>query len=147
MIGDVIDFIKNNWGEIVGVITALSIFIQVSPLKINPWSIIFGWIGSEINKEIKNEITSLKEEVKICGAGLTNVTGENDKRRIQDLRWAILNFSHDLRCGQEYDRYSFDHIYECDIEYTNLLEKYGMTNGQTTAAMEVINEAYKQLNK
>ena len=147
MIGDALDFIQSNWGEIIGVLTALSIFIQVSPLKINPWSTIFSWIGGEINKEVKTEIKSLKEEVMICGVGLSNVTEENDKRRIQDLRWAILTFAHDLKCGQEYDRYSFDHIYEYDIEYTNLLNKYNMTNGQTTAAMEVINEAYKQLTQ
>ena len=147
MIGDALDFIQSNWGEIIGVLTALSIFIQVSPLKINPWSTIFSWVGGEINKEVKTEIKSLKEEVMICGAGLTNVTEENDKRRIQDLRWAILTFAHDLKCCQEYDRYSFDHIYEYDIEYTKLLNKYNMTNGQTTAAMEVINEAYKQLSQ
>lgn len=146
MIGDVIEFLKTNWGEIVGILTVLSIFIQVSPLKINPWSTIFSWIGNEINRDIRTEIKSLKDEVKICGLGLSNVTEENDKRRIQDLRWAILTFAHDLKCGQEYDRYSFDHIYEYDIEYTNLLNKYVMTNGQTTAAMEVINETYKQLN-
>ena len=47
-------------GAIIGIITGsiaiLGTFIEVSKIKLNPWSDLFRWIGSRINAEVIDEI-------------------------------------------------------------------------------------------
>ena len=38
--------------HIVAVLLTLSVFIQIAPIKINPWSSLIKWIGSTLNAEL-----------------------------------------------------------------------------------------------
>ena len=50
---------KNLWG----IILALSLFIQITPIKLNPWSAIFKWIGNIITADTRKDIKELKTSV------------------------------------------------------------------------------------
>lgn len=42
-------------GSIAGVIAALSIFIEITPVKINPISALLRLVGKQINKELMDK--------------------------------------------------------------------------------------------
>ena len=43
-------------GRIAGVIAVLSIFIEITPVKINPISALLRWVGKQINKELIDKV-------------------------------------------------------------------------------------------
>ena len=53
-------------GEIMAAIAAgaglLSVFVEVSKIKINPWSSLFKWIGRNMTEEVKEELKEVKKE-------------------------------------------------------------------------------------
>ena len=48
-----LSWLADNW---LAVSAVLSVVIQLSPIKLNPWSRIFGWIGKIINAELLKKI-------------------------------------------------------------------------------------------
>ena len=50
-------------GNIGLIILIVSIFIDISPIKINPIKWIFGYLGKWFNNSIQKEIAGFKEEV------------------------------------------------------------------------------------
>ena len=53
-------------GEIVAAISTgalfLGTFIEVSKIKINPWSSLFGWIGNKMMAGVKEEMKEIRKE-------------------------------------------------------------------------------------
>lgn len=71
-----------------GLIILLMTLIQVTPIKINPWSWIARMIGRSINGEVLEKVDMLSEDVRALKA--------------EDAeQWASLSRSHILRFGDE----------------------------------------------
>ena len=90
-----------------------SLFIQIAPIKINPWSALLKWIGKLITGDTCSKIDGLIEKVdKIDGliqsidnlkTGIKNINQEvitNEKDRI---RWEILDFANSCHNGIKYN--------------------------------------------
>ena len=71
-----------------GVILVLMTLIQITPIKINPWSWLGRIIGHAINGEVLDKVNTLSEDVKSFK--------EEDAEQ-----WASLSRSHILRFGDE----------------------------------------------
>ena len=98
------DWLVNN---IVQVCLILSIFIQIIPIKINPWSSLFKWIGKSITADSNKKIESLiatTDEMKENINTLQSNMNENEKDRI---RWEILNFANSCRNGRRHTKDEF----------------------------------------
>ena len=65
-------------------------------------------------------------------------------KEIDDLRWEILDFASAISAGRKYSKEQFDHVLSIYEKYEGILEKHGLSNGQVTTSMEVINEVYKE---
>ena len=66
----------------------LMTIIQVTPIKINPWSWIARSIGRAINREVLDKVDALSDDVK-------------SNKEADDEQWASLSRSHILRFGDE----------------------------------------------
>ena len=55
--------IKDYASNILAVLAMFSIVIEVAPIKINPWSFIANKLGRAFNKEVLNEIATIKSRV------------------------------------------------------------------------------------
>ena len=71
-----------------GIILVLMTIVQVTPIKLNPWSWLGRCIGRAINGEVLEEVKALKEDVK-------------HNKADDDEQWASLSRSHILRFGDE----------------------------------------------
>lgn len=113
----------------------LSWVIQISPIKINPWSAALKAIGTAINAELKKELAETKAELKSCIAAMD----ENEKDRI---RHEMFNFANSCRRGIHHTKGEFDYIIAVKGKYDTLLKKTGDKNGVFEEEYEFILEIY-----
>ena len=104
--------------------------IQIVPIKINPWSALFQWIGKLITGNTCSKIDDLIKQV-----------DENEKDRI---RWEILNFANSCRNGIKHTRDEFQHIITLRDKYQQLLEKTNDVNGVFDVEYKYILDLYAE---
>lgn len=71
-----------------GVLILLMTLIQITPIKINPWSWLGRVIGRAINGEVLEKVEALSRDVK-------------QNKSDDDEQWATLSRTHILRFGDE----------------------------------------------
>lgn len=130
----VFEWIGNH---LLAIIVGLSAFIQISPIKINPWTSLFKWIGSLVNGETDKDIKEIK---KIISDNQTAID-ENEKDRI---RWEILDFANSCRKHELHSKEEFTHVIALKDKYEKLLEKTGDTNGVFEAEYQYILNLYAE---
>lgn len=116
------------------VIIAMTI-IQITPLKINPWDFLLGWVGDRMNSHILKKVETLDEK-------LTEHIDESRDSSVKRKRERIIGFVEDGMNGKRYTKEAFENIIaECD-EYERYIEKYKKKNGVIEATMKEIRERY-----
>lgn len=111
-------------------------FIQVSKIKINPWSAIFGYLGKLINKGLYDKLDEIQSELK-------NTTSSNITLQIQQKRYEIIKFSMECRADIKHFKCEFDRIVEVHGEYMELLKMINGENGQIDEEYKYIQEIYR----
>lgn len=137
----VIDWLIHN---IIQLSVIISIFIQITPIKINPWSRLFKWIGkiitTESDKKIEKLITTTGKMEENITTLQTNMN-ENEKDRI---RWEILDFANSCRNGRKHTKDEFQHIVALNDKYKNLLALTGDKNGVFEIEYDYIKKIYAE---
>lgn len=128
----VIQWIGNH---IITVLLTLSVFIQIAPIKINPWSSLIKWIGQILNANLQTEVADLKTAVK----NINDDIDENEKDRI---RWEVLDFASSCREGRLHTKDEFQHIIALNDKYQKLLERTNDTNGYFDEEYKYIQNIY-----
>ena len=121
--------------HIVAILLTLSVFIQIAPIKINPWSSLFKWIGKTLNANLEKEVSDLKTAVKQVSSDID----ENQKDRI---RWQVLDFASSCRDGRLHTRDEFQHVIALNDKYKKLLAKTNDTNGYFDEQYKYIQAIY-----
>jgi hypothetical protein len=110
----VYDFIKKlTAGEIAGWAAALLILvfslIQISPLKLNPWDHIFGWIGKRTNGATARRLETLEKQIRDMW--------------INNHRQHILTFARECRASIEHSSDEWTNVLNVAEEYEKYVEK------------------------
>ena len=113
----------------------LSIFVEITPIKINPVSTLLKFIGSNINADLKAEISAVKDTVQ-------KVDNKVDDNEIDRIRWEILEFSNSCRNGKRHTKEEFDHVINLNQKYHRILDEREEENGQVDLAFEYIRKIY-----
>ena len=124
-------------GWVIKIVAGLSIFIQISPIKWNPISLLLKWIGKELNKESNIKIDTLTTAVK----SIEDNVDTNEKDRI---RWEILDFANSCRNNIKHTKDEFQHIIDLNDKYKKLLKKTNDTNGVFDVEYEYIKKIYTE---
>ena len=124
-------------GELAGwatvVLIVLFSLIQISPIKLNPWDAIFGWIGKKINGKMHEQMDELKKAVRDLW--------------INEHRQSILDYARECRAGIEHDAEEWNHILAVAAEYELYCEKNTVSNGVVKADTDYIRCLYQELSK
>lgn len=124
---------KNLWT----IIIVVSIFIQITPIKVNPWSALFKWIGKTITGNACNKIDGLIEKVEKIEKDVK--TNEKDR-----IRWEILDFANSCRNDRKHTRDEFQHIVALNDKYKRLLSETNDTNGVFEVEYNYIQDLYAE---
>lgn len=130
-------WLGGNWIPI-GI--ALSLIVDISPIKINPWKTAFKWIGQLITADVMKEIREIKETQKEQQATID----ENEKDRI---RYEVLDFANSCRRGVHHTKDEFEHIISLHSKYELLLQKTNDENGVFTEEYKYILEIYHECQR
>lgn len=142
--------------HIIQIAFILSFVIQITPIKINPWTKIFKWIGKLITEDsdknikalinktdkLESSIKSVKEDLKSETNAIKDRINENEKDRI---RWEILDFANSCRNGRKHTKDEFQHIITLNDKYGVLLKKTNDKNGVFEVEYKYILYLYNRL--
>ena len=92
------------------VLVALLSLVEVSPIKINPWSGLAKWLGRAINGEVLESIAEAQKAQKETRRALDEHIRADDERNADTLRMRILHFNNELLRGDRHTREDFIEI-------------------------------------
>lgn len=135
-----------GWGAVGA--AALSTFIQISPIKINPWSALARWVGRAINGEVINEMASLKKEIQGVKEDIEGVKAADAERDAKAARSRILRFGDELIEKERHTKEHFDDVLEDIDEYEAYCREHkDFKNNRTHATTQYILEVYHKCLK
>lgn len=137
LIGDIILLMKNN---LIGVFFLISIFIEFTPIKVNPISAAMDFLLKPIREDVKNVKEDIDNKMDDIENKIAEIKDDQDKARFSTCRWEILTFASSLNFGQLYTEQEYQHIKEIIQEYNMLCVKCKLQNGHTDDAVQVITE-------
>ena len=121
-----------------GAIILLMTLIQISPIKINPWSWIGRCIGRAINGEVLEKVETLTRDVK-------------QNKADDDEQWATLSRTHILRFGDEilhgisHSKEHFNQVLLDISKYEQYCESHPQyINNIATATIQQIKKTYQK---
>lgn len=119
-------------GYITLIASILMIFVEITPIKINPISCLI----SRLNKPTLDKIGEIEDK-------LHELEKQGDERDIGNIRARILANESLLRKGEHFKRYQYESLYK-DIDRWNWYhEKYKDLNGLLKSAIKYIDECYE----
>ena len=127
----------------IGVIAILSLFIEFTPIKLNPLSDLLNWIGKRTNKDITERIEKLEDQVGEISQRQEESEAEDLKREAINARIRILRFSDEIRRGLKHSQESFDQTLSDITKYEQYCKDHPeFENKKTVLANKRIAEAY-----
>lgn len=126
-----------HWAELA---LGMSAVVEISPIKINPWSSVLRWIGRVINADVVQRLQRLEERADEQRMSI-------DENEMDRIRWEVLDFANACRNHVRHTKDEFQHIIALNGKYHRLLEKYKMENGVFDAEYDYILELYKELQR
>lgn len=120
--------------RIAGFIAIASVFIEITPIKINPISHILRWMGRQTNKDVMDRLNDLEDKV-----------GELEKSDAISCRVRILRFSDEIRRNLRHSKETFDQaLSDVDTYELYCASHPTFLNSKTVAAKQKIIETYSK---
>lgn len=156
---DVIDWCGQH---IVEIVVILSVFVEITPVKINPITLFLNLLFKPIRNEIaemkagiEQNISDLKSELKNDMQTVVNqqsnelgtidkILESQDLAEMSRIRWEIIEFSNSIENGQLHVRDEYRHIKDDNKKYHQLIEQYHLENGIIDEEIQKINEHYEK---
>lgn len=131
-------------GWIVVALGGLGTIVEVTKIKINPWSSLFKWIGKKMNEEVMEEIKDLKKsDEEIC-----KKQAEIERQQAIDtadtIKAEVFSFYNECKRGLKHSEAEFNHIAQQNKKYLAIIEVTKEPNGVYEAEYEYIMEIFKE---
>lgn len=132
---DKIITILSTWGlgQWSLVVLIISVFIDLSPIKLNPIKMILAWFGRYLNKSIQTEIsgfkvevndklTQLQKEQNAQRDTLNKIVKDREAREVSRLKWEVIEFETSIRDenGIKHSREQYRHILDSADKYARI---------------------------
>ncbi len=138
-----------NVGEILGWsgggLFLLLTFIQIAPIKLNPWSWLAKKFGKAVNGEVLDEIADVKKRQQETQEKLDKHIQVDDERDADGHRQRILRFNADLMRGDDYNHEFFVEMLTEIDEYERFCDSHpGYKNNRAVMAIANIKRVYEE---
>ena len=121
-----------------GVVALVSVFIEITPVKINPVSKFLAWLGRKINGEVISKVDKLEDKI-------TTMQKVNDEQEAINCRYRILRFGDEVKHGTRHSQEHFEQIL-ADIDAYEIFCKdhKDFKNNKTRVTTERILDVYRE---
>ena len=140
----------SNSGKFWAVILFVALtLVEITPIKVNPWSWIAKKIGNAFNGEVMKEIKHLKEEVKSVKTDVSDIREEAKEREATSRRTRILEFGDEILHEVDYSKEHWDQILLDITAYENYCDehKHYMNNVAKATIKHIKNKYQKHLQE
>ena len=121
-----------------GGLFVLLTLVQITPIKVNPWSAIARWIGKAINGEVLGQLGHLEKR-------LDKHITDDDKRDADGHRVKILQFNNELLRSIDHTKEEFIEVLAEIDAYERFCDDHpDYPNNRAVLAIENIRENYKE---
>lgn len=119
--------------------------IEVSKIKINPWTTIRKWIGDTFGKEHGEQITALDKRLKVIETLLTRHIEDSDRRDAERSRRRILEFEREIQWDVKHSKEEFEDMLETIRQYESYCASHpDFKNHVAVEATAHIQEVYRE---
>lgn len=116
----------------------LMTLVQISPIKLNPWSWLGRCIGRAINGEVLEKVDALSKDV-------ANNKADDDEQWASLSRTHILRFGDELLHGVAHSKEHFDQIMRDISKYETYCDTHpNYLNGVAHATIQQIKKTYQK---
>lgn len=123
------------------IIASLATLIQITPIKINPWSALARWIGRAINGEVIEKVEKLEKDV-------GTINDKVDESGAKTARARILRFGDEIIHGVRHSKEHFDDVLDDISDYEKYCSSHpDFKNGKTGLTSNLIKETYQNCLK
>lgn len=123
------------------ILAGLATLIQISPIKIDPWSALARAIGRAINKEVIEKVEKLETSVE-------SLNNKVDEGGAKTARARILRFGDEIIHGVRHSKEHFDDILDDMTDYEHYCQEHpDFKNDKTGLTSALIKETYKECLK
>lgn len=143
------DIVSNNSGTLAIILLLALSLVEVSKIKINPWTWIAKKvgpaIGKAINGEVVNKIDAMKKEFDDLKADFCAMKEKSDEREASNCRTHILRFGDDLLHGVRHSKEHFNHVLLAISTYEQYCDTHpNYLNNVACATIEHIKKTYQK---
>ncbi len=138
-------------GEIMAAIAAgaglLSVFVEVSKIKINPWSSLFKWIGRNMTEEVKEELKEVKKEQERILEKQDALARQRAIDAADAIKAEVFRFYNECKKRERHSEAEFNHIIQQNKKYEGLVEWLKEPNGVYEMEYKYIMDIYAKCQK
>ena len=125
------DYVRNGSISNIGIIILIILsFVQISPIKLNPYDKFFSWLRRKLLGDFNEDIKDFKERV--------------DSVWINFNRQHILRFARECRQNVIHSRDEWRYVLSIANEYEKYCHDNRLTNGIIEAETEYIRDSYQK---
>jgi hypothetical protein len=131
------------WGG--GGLLVILTLIQISPLKIDPWSALAKAIGRAINADVLERVNSFEKKLDDMSKQLDNMRNEEAERNAVECRTRILRFGDEILHEMEHSKEHFDQILRDITSYEHYCNSHpNFPNNNTVITTQIIKDTYRK---
>lgn len=130
------------WGCVLLIVVSGA--IQISPIKLDPWSILARKIGNAINQDISQKVDRLENEISEIKKTSDERAAHEDERNACIARQRILRFGDEVRHGQNHSEEHYNDILDDITSYENYCDTHpNFKNQKAQSTIKIIVQAYE----
>lgn len=118
-----LEIFKECIGDVSIGVAILLTLIQLAPIKINPWSKIFYWIGRLFNKSLYDELETIKKDLETVKKETASVKADLEKHDAEASRVRIIRFGDEVSHGIKHSRGHYHQIFDDITVYKEYCKK------------------------
>ena len=128
-----------------GILIILLTLIEITPIKLNPWSKICRWIGKQTQHDLTLKIDTIQEDLKTVKSDLKDLQYADALKEAQECRYRILRFADECYLGQLHSKEHFGQILSDISTYEKYCEDHpDFPNSVAILAIEQIKGRYNK---
>lgn len=128
-----------------GALLVLLTLLQITPVKINPWTALARWLGRALNSDVLKELANVRSTQEATAKKLDDHIAADEIRHANRQRERILQFNNELLRGIPHTREDFIDILAVIDAYNTYCRTHdGYQNNRAVHAIRNIERVYDE---
>lgn len=146
------NFVLNHLGSVMagsgGVAAIVMAMIEISPIKINPWSQIAKTVGNTMNAGVMDEIKEIKIAQEETRKKLDDHIHKSDEQKADNYKSRVLRFNNELVRGLGHTEEDYNEILDIIWKYENYCKDHEeYKNNRMPHAIKNVERMYDEMMK